>query len=81
MAEASRLCCPNHSGGTPLPLSTETLTGQGAHEARPYVLIVCFDQKTQAALTRIWGENSDSANGAPTSQPGATPQEIVSVNV
>ncbi len=35
-------------------------------------LITRFEQKIHATLTRIWGEDSDSANGAPPSQPGAT---------
>jgi len=30
--------------------------GKGAHEARPYVLIVRFDQKIQAILTRNWAK-------------------------
>ena len=38
-------------------------------------LVTRFGQKIQATLARIWGEDSDSANGAPPSQPGATPQE------
>jgi hypothetical protein len=38
-------------------------------------LITRFEQKIQATLARIWGEASDSANGASPSQPGATPQE------
>ena len=38
-------------------------------------LITRFEQKIQATLARIWGEDSESANGASPSQPGATPQE------
>lgn len=39
-------------------------------------LITRFERKIQATLARIWGEEEpDSANGAPPSQPGATPQE------
>ena len=37
-------------------------------------LMARFEQKIQATLARVWGEDSDSANGAPPSQPGATPQ-------
>jgi restriction endonuclease S subunit len=33
------------------------------------------EKKIQTTLSRIWGEDSDSANGAPPSQPGATPQD------
>ncbi len=41
-------------------------------------LITRFERKIQATLARIWGEaESDSANGAPLSQLGATPQENV----
>ena len=40
-------------------------------------LITRFEKKIQATLARIWGEDSDSANGAPPSQPGATPQDSV----
>ena len=38
-------------------------------------LITRFERKIQATLARIWGEESESANGASPSQPGATPQE------
>ena len=37
-------------------------------------LITRFEQKIQATLARIWGED-ESANGAKPYQPGATPQE------
>ena len=37
-------------------------------------LLTRFERKIQATLARIWGEDSASANGAPPSQPGATPQ-------
>lgn len=39
-------------------------------------LITRFETKILSTLVRIWGEASDSANGAPTSQPGATPQGL-----
>ena len=34
------------------------------------------EKKIQKSIARVWGEDSDSANGAPPSQPGATPQEL-----
>jgi hypothetical protein len=39
-------------------------------------LIERMEAKIQSILARIWGEESDSANGAPPSQPGATPWDL-----
>jgi type I restriction enzyme M protein len=36
--------------------------------------IASQEMNIQKAVDRVWGENSDSANGAPPSQPGASPQ-------
>ena len=38
-------------------------------------LIIRFEQKIQATLARIWGEDSDSVNEASPSQLGTTPRE------
>lgn len=39
-------------------------------------LITRMKAKIQSVLARIWGEESDSANGALPSQPGATPRDL-----
>jgi hypothetical protein len=31
------------------------------------------EENIQRSIARVWGEDSESANGAPPSQPGATP--------
>ena len=38
------------------------------------------EKNIQRSIARVWGEDSESANGAPPSQPGATPQEPSSEN-
>lgn len=38
-------------------------------------LIIRFEQKIQATLARIWGEDSDSVNEASPPQLGTTPRE------
>jgi type I restriction-modification system DNA methylase subunit len=38
--------------------------------------IATQEKNIQKAIARVWGEDSYSANGAPSSQPGATPQEL-----
>lgn len=43
--------------------------------AANHELIERMESKIQAAIARVWGEESDSAKGAPPSQPGATPQD------
>ncbi len=61
------------------PLATQQaivaeIEAEQALVAANHELITRFEQKVQASLARIWGEDSASANGAPPSQPGATPQ-------
>jgi hypothetical protein len=38
------------------------------------------EKNIQKSIARVWGEDSESANGASPSQPGATPQETSSEN-
>ena len=38
------------------------------------------EKNIQRSIARVWGEDSESANGASPSQPGATPQETSSEN-